>query len=149
MDLNFTVDDLAFQREVRDFLAQNLTSDLKQATSLTTTVFVEKDIALKWQAKLNAKGWLAYLADPIWRPGLDFDPALHLPDRVRAGRRPRHYSHGHPLCGASDLYVRDSEAEGFFPAEDSQWRTLLVPGLFRTRRRVGSGIAQVQGRACG
>ncbi|MDA0339681.1 MAG: acyl-CoA dehydrogenase family protein [Proteobacteria bacterium] len=60
MDLNFTVDDLAFQREVRDFLAQNLTSDLKQATSLTTTVFVEKDIALKWQAKLNAKGWLAY-----------------------------------------------------------------------------------------
>ena len=60
MDLNFTGEDLAFQREVRDFLNEHLTDDLKQATALTTTVFVEKDIALKWQARLHEKGWLAY-----------------------------------------------------------------------------------------
>ena len=60
MDLNFTGDDLAFQQEVRDFLDENLTPDIKEATSLTTTVFVEKDVALKWQAKLNEKGWLPY-----------------------------------------------------------------------------------------
>ena len=60
MDLNFTGEDLEFQREVRDFLDENLTPDIKEATSLTTTVFVEKDIAQKWQARLNAKGWLAY-----------------------------------------------------------------------------------------
>ncbi len=60
MDLNFTGDDLAFQQEVRDFLDENLTPDIKDATALTTTVFVEKDVALKWQAKLHARGWLAW-----------------------------------------------------------------------------------------
>ncbi|MFN3232075.1 MAG: acyl-CoA dehydrogenase family protein [Alphaproteobacteria bacterium] len=60
MDLDFTGDDLAFQQEVRDFLDENLTPDIKEATALTTTVFVEKDVALKWQAKLHKRGWLAW-----------------------------------------------------------------------------------------
>lgn len=60
MDLSFSPEDLAFQREVRAFLDENLPEDIRNATELTTTVFVEKDIALKWQAILNEKGWLAY-----------------------------------------------------------------------------------------
>jgi alkylation response protein AidB-like acyl-CoA dehydrogenase len=60
MDLSFGPEELAFQQEVRDFLDEALTDDIKIPTSKTTTVFVEKDIALKWQAKLNEKGWLAY-----------------------------------------------------------------------------------------
>ncbi len=60
MDLNYTGEDLAFQNEVRAFLKENLTADLKRATDMTTTVFVEKDIAEKWQQKLYEKGWLAY-----------------------------------------------------------------------------------------
>jgi alkylation response protein AidB-like acyl-CoA dehydrogenase len=60
MDLNFTGEDLAFQNEVRAFLKENLTPDIKRATAMTTTVFVEKDIAEKWHRKLYEKGWLAY-----------------------------------------------------------------------------------------
>ena len=59
MDLNFSDEELAFQQEVRDFLDVALTDDIKRATELTTTVFVERDVALKWQAKLNEQGWLA------------------------------------------------------------------------------------------
>lgn len=59
MDLTLSSEDLAFRQEVRDFLDEALTDDLKTAVAKTTTVFVEKDIALKWQAKLHAQGWLA------------------------------------------------------------------------------------------
>lgn len=60
MDLSFSPEDLAFQREVRAFLDEKLPEDIRTATELTTTVFVEKDIALRWQSILNEKGWLAY-----------------------------------------------------------------------------------------
>jgi acyl-CoA dehydrogenase len=60
MNLNYTGEDKAFQEEVRAFLKENLTPEIKRATELTTTVFVEKEIAEKWQQKLYEKGWLAY-----------------------------------------------------------------------------------------
>ena len=60
MDLTYTGEDLAFQNEVRAFLKENLTAEIKRATEKTTTVFVEKDVAEKWQKKLHEKGWLAY-----------------------------------------------------------------------------------------
>ncbi|MEN3973521.1 acyl-CoA dehydrogenase family protein [Emcibacter sp. SYSU 3D8] len=60
MDLTYTGEDLAFQNEVRAFLKENLSDELKRATDKTTTVFVEKDVAEKWQQKLYEKGWLAY-----------------------------------------------------------------------------------------
>ncbi len=60
MDLTYTGEDLAFQNEVRAFLKENLTAEIKRATEKTTTVFVEKDVAEKWQKKLYEKGWLAY-----------------------------------------------------------------------------------------
>ncbi len=60
MDLTYTGEDLAFQDEVRAFLKENLTDDIRRATEKTTTVFVEKDVAGKWQKKLHEKGWLAY-----------------------------------------------------------------------------------------
>ena len=60
MDLSLSAEEDVFQQEVRDFLDEKLTADLREATSLTTTVFVEKDIALRWQAILHEKGWLAY-----------------------------------------------------------------------------------------
>jgi hypothetical protein len=46
MDLSFGPEELAFQQAVRDFLEEALTDDIKIPTSKTTTVFVEKDIAL-------------------------------------------------------------------------------------------------------
>jgi acyl-CoA dehydrogenase len=52
----------AFRVEVRDWLAANLTDDLREAARLSTSVFSERDVALKWQAILHTKGWVA----PSW-----------------------------------------------------------------------------------
>ncbi|MFM5884944.1 MAG: acyl-CoA dehydrogenase family protein [Novosphingobium sp.] len=62
MHLELTGDDLAFQHAVRDWIAANLTDDLREASAKAGSVFVDKDYGLAWQAKLAAKGWAA----PSW-----------------------------------------------------------------------------------
>lgn len=62
MDLHFTGADAAFRDEVRAFLDENLTPELKDAGALTTSVFTDKEWNLKWQKILHKKGWVA----PSW-----------------------------------------------------------------------------------
>ena len=74
MDLSFTPRELEFQQEVRQFLAANLPPHIVEATACNSSVFVEKDIALAWQAILVEKGW----AVPQWpteHGGTDWTPA--------------------------------------------------------------------------
>ena len=59
MNLDLTPDDLAFQAEVRDFIAVNLTPELRQAGRRTTSVFSEKVYSLAWQRILHSRGWVA------------------------------------------------------------------------------------------
>jgi acyl-CoA dehydrogenase len=73
MDLSFTEEEQQFQQEVRQFLADNLSSDIVEATANNSSVFVEKDLALKWQAILVQQGW----AVPQWPSqygGTDWSP---------------------------------------------------------------------------
>ena len=51
-----------FRNSIRDFLAEALTPDLQRAGALTTSVFSDFDVALRWQKKLHGKGWVA----PDW-----------------------------------------------------------------------------------
>lgn len=60
MDIDLSPEELAFRDEVRAFLAQNLPADVKDGAAASPTVFVEPDIGQRWNAVLNAKGWLAY-----------------------------------------------------------------------------------------
>jgi alkylation response protein AidB-like acyl-CoA dehydrogenase len=60
MDMCFSAADLAFQAEVRDFLAAELPQHLRDGMNGTPSVFVEPEIGLEWQRILHAKGWLAY-----------------------------------------------------------------------------------------
>ena len=74
MDLTFTEQELAFQQEVRQFLVESLPAHIIEATANNGSVFVEKDIALQWQAILVEKGW----AVPQWpteHGGTDWSPA--------------------------------------------------------------------------
>lgn len=57
MDMTFGDAELAFQQEVRDFIAANLTPDMKRAESLNASVFSEPETGVPWQRALNAKGW--------------------------------------------------------------------------------------------
>ncbi len=54
--------DLEFRREVRAFLAAELTPDLREATRRMTSVYAPPAIALEWQGRLQARGWLV----PNW-----------------------------------------------------------------------------------
>mgnify|MGYP003488182346 FL=1 len=52
----------AFRAEVRGWLSDNLPPELRQAHNRATSVFVEKEFNLAWQAILLRKGWVA----PHW-----------------------------------------------------------------------------------
>jgi acyl-CoA dehydrogenase len=62
VDLSLTDDERAFQDEVRAFLDEALTPDLRAAGRLATSVFMDPEYSLPWQRKLHARGWVA----PTW-----------------------------------------------------------------------------------
>lgn len=62
MDFEFSAEDEIFREEVREFLDEKLTPDLRRSAAKTTTVFADKDLAMRWQKILVAKGW----AVPPW-----------------------------------------------------------------------------------
>ena len=55
-------EDIAFRDEIRSFLTQRLTPELREVARRMTSVFVDKDHNLAWQAILNERGWAA----PDW-----------------------------------------------------------------------------------
>ncbi len=62
MDLSLSPEDAAFRDEVRQFLDENLTDELREAGRLTTSVFTDKEWNLAWHKILYRKGWVA----PHW-----------------------------------------------------------------------------------
>ena len=74
MNLDFSPEELKFQREVREFLATELPPHIVEATANNASVFVEKHIAMEWQAILVAKGW-AVPQWPVEHGGTDWTPA--------------------------------------------------------------------------
>ena len=61
MDLTFTPQERAFQQEVRKFLDEKLTPDLRRAHHLTPSVFSDPAIGNRWQKILYAQGWAGAL----------------------------------------------------------------------------------------
>ncbi|MGB3625079.1 MAG: acyl-CoA dehydrogenase family protein [Henriciella sp.] len=62
MNLKFSAAEETFRQEVRDFLADKLTADLRRYASRMTSVYADKETALAWQAILREQGWAA----PSW-----------------------------------------------------------------------------------
>ncbi|ETN92215.1 Acyl-CoA dehydrogenase [Gammaproteobacteria bacterium MOLA455] len=58
MDINFSAEDLAFRDEVRDFFATEFDTETAQQLSGVQTAEYKPAI-VRWQKKLNAKGWIA------------------------------------------------------------------------------------------
>ncbi|MEM1035182.1 MAG: acyl-CoA dehydrogenase family protein [Pseudomonadota bacterium] len=57
MDLSFTKEDLAFQSEVRDWIAENYTEELRGRNALSKNGYLDKEGMLDWQRRLDSKGW--------------------------------------------------------------------------------------------
>lgn len=62
MDMNWTPADVAFRDEVRQFLNDNLTDDLREAGRWMTSVYSDHAASMEWQKILHARGWAA----PSW-----------------------------------------------------------------------------------
>ena len=62
MDLLWSPTDIAFRDEVRAFLDERLTPDLRRAGRLMTSVYADHDASLQWQRILHERGWAA----PAW-----------------------------------------------------------------------------------
>jgi alkylation response protein AidB-like acyl-CoA dehydrogenase len=62
MDLAFNSGELAFQKEVRDWIAANMPAEVAEESRRSRTSHVSKERLLQWQKKLAGKGWLC----PNW-----------------------------------------------------------------------------------
>ena len=62
MCLAFNDEELAFQREVRDWITANMPPEVAEESRRSRTSHVSKERLLQWQKKLAGKGWLC----PNW-----------------------------------------------------------------------------------
>ena len=62
MDLAFNADELAFQKEVRDWISANMPPEVAEESRRSRTSHVSKERLLQWQKKLAGRGWLC----PNW-----------------------------------------------------------------------------------
>jgi len=72
MDLAFTEEELAFQKEVRDWIGENYSEDLRRQNALSKTNYLDKEGMIEWQRKLDDKGWFVVnWPDEFGGPGLN------------------------------------------------------------------------------
>ena len=76
MDLKWSDSELAFLDEVRAFLDEKLTPDLRQAGRLMTSVYADHEASMAWQAILHERGWAAP-AWPVEYGGCDWTLTQH------------------------------------------------------------------------
>lgn len=62
MDLSFSAEDEAFRAELRAGLEEIFSDDLRRQTALSKNGYLDKEGQVKWQKRLNDKGWLV----PNW-----------------------------------------------------------------------------------
>ena len=76
MDLEWSTTDLAFRDEVRSFLDDKLTPELRQAGRLMTSVYSDHEAGMQWQRILHERGWAAP-AWPVSYGGCDWSLTQH------------------------------------------------------------------------
>jgi alkylation response protein AidB-like acyl-CoA dehydrogenase len=74
VDLAFSEEDKAFQREVRDWIAEHYDEDLRRQMSQSKNGYLDKAGQVKWQKKLAARGWAA-TNWPVEYGGTGFTPS--------------------------------------------------------------------------
>ena len=76
MDLNLNPKDELFRDEVKQFLDDKLTDELRAAGRLMTSVYADYETGQAWQAILHQKGWAAP-AWPVAYGGCDWSTVQH------------------------------------------------------------------------
>ena len=76
MDLQWSEADRAFRDEVRSFLDEKLTPELRIAGRLMTSVYADHEASMEWQRILHERGWAAP-AWPVEYGGCDWSLTQH------------------------------------------------------------------------
>jgi alkylation response protein AidB-like acyl-CoA dehydrogenase len=76
MDLAWSATDTAFRDEVRAFLQDKLTPELRLAGRLMTSVYADHEASMEWQRILHERGWAAP-AWPVEYGGCDWSLTQH------------------------------------------------------------------------
>jgi alkylation response protein AidB-like acyl-CoA dehydrogenase len=76
MDLQWSQAELKFRDDVRSFLDQKLTPELRHAGRLMTSVYADHEASMQWQAILYERGWAAP-AWPVEYGGCDWSLTQH------------------------------------------------------------------------
>jgi acyl-CoA dehydrogenase len=100
MNLTLSASDIAFREEVRAFLAEHLTSELRAAALRNTGTFCDFQALERWHSILHEKGWVA----PGWPPehggpGWNDVQRYVFAAECTAAGTPGHFSFGTLMCG--------------------------------------------------
>ncbi|MBS9374304.1 acyl-CoA dehydrogenase family protein [Rhodococcus sp. B50] len=76
MELAWSEADAAFRDEVRSFLDEKLTPELRRAGRLATSVYSDHEASMEWQRILHERGWAAP-AWPVEYGGCDWTQTQH------------------------------------------------------------------------
>ena len=118
MNADFTAEELAFQAEVREFLANEFPAELKQ--KVDKRIRLSKDEIVGWQKVLYKKGVDGtQLAQGIRRHRVDAYAEIHFQHGNGPCRRPRAYAFRRDHGRACDHGLRHRRAEATFSARHS------------------------------
>ena len=150
MRLSFNADELAFQKEVRDWIAANMPPEVAEESRRSRTSHVSKERLLQWQKKLAERGWLC----PNWPKeygGPGWNSTQKFIFEMEMARADLPYLSSFSIKMVAPVlmkYGSEAQKKRFLP-EDRRRRGAVVPGLFRAGLGLRSREPAHQGGAAG
>ena len=137
MDLNYSAEDEAFRQEVRDFIDEAFTPDIRRECERSKNGYITKDSHVTWQKRLYEKGWAA----PNWpteHGGAGFTPTQKFifTQEMEAAGAPHTIAFGMTMVAPVIMKFGTEEQK----ARYSRVKCVVVSGLFRTGVRLRSRI---------
>jgi len=138
--------DAAFQEEVRDFIAENLSDEMREAGRLNASSFADFTISQRWYQALYKRGWAAR-SWPAEHGGCAWTPMqryIYDTEAAKAGT-PAYFSMGISMVGPVVMRFGTEEQKNYFlprilSAEDIWCQGYSEPGS-------GSDLASLRTRA--
>jgi len=115
MNLQWSAEERAFREEVAAFFERELSDDLRAAGRWMTSVYGDHALAMRWQLKLLAQGWLAP-SWPVEHGGCDWSVARHYifaQEKARAFAPPTSPM-GLQMCAPALIAFGTAEQKAFF-----------------------------------
>ena len=144
MDMAFGEADLAFQREVRQFLAENLPPRLREKEKLG--VALSRDELVQWHRILNDRGWVA----PTWPKeygGTGWTPTQRYIFEEECGEAyaPKLHNYGLTMCASMLIHFGTPEQKAFYLPRILRADDLWCQGY--SEPQAGSDLAGLKTRA--